>query len=236
MDGELSHACCPALAVTASRSGIPVYGDGDVVALGRPAASPGRLLRYPASGRWIEVRPSVVSSGCCPAMPPKGWECLPTRPGCGGTLRRMGTESHAELIEAIRRFLDDATRAIGPAAVQRLLDDARGRGERADISPDALAQALTALPTCIEANALARKASLAAGYLLPEPGRPLDADALVSIGLVGTLLDPSADLQAVASDLAGYLAGPPVDIWDYAIIDGIGTLQDPIRSWMGGNW
>ena len=43
------------------------------------------------------------------------------------------------------------------------------------------------------------------------------------------LIDPSdADLPAVASDLAGYLAGPPVDIWDYAIIDAIGTLQDPI--------
>ena len=43
------------------------------------------------------------------------------------------------------------------------------------------------------------------------------------------LIDPSdADLQAVASDLAGYLAGPPVDIWDYAIINATGTLQDPI--------
>ena len=37
-----------------------------------------------------------------------------------------------------------------------------------------------------------------------------------------------ADLQAVASDLAGYLAGPPVDIWDYAVIDAAGALQDPI--------
>jgi Apea-like HEPN len=32
----------------------------------------------------------------------------------------------------------------------------------------------------------------------------------------------------VASDLAGYLAGPPTDIWDYAIFDGHGTLQDAI--------
>jgi hypothetical protein len=95
---------------------------------------------------------------------------------------------------------------------------------------DALAQSLAALPACIEANALARKASLTAGYLLPEPaGRPLDADALLSTGLVAMLADPSdADLQAVASDLAGYLAGPPADIWDYAIINGSGTLQDPI--------
>ena len=41
-------------------------------------------------------------------------------------------------------------------------------------------------------------------------------------GLSGT------DLQTVARDLAGYLAGPPVDIWDYAILDGYGTLQDSI--------
>lgn len=26
-----------------------------------------------------------------------------------------------------------------------------------------------------------------------------------------------ADLDAVAQDLAGYLAGPPVEIWDYAL-------------------
>ena len=76
---------------------------------------------------------------------------------------------------------------------------------------------------------LARRLSLPA-YLLPEPaGRSLDADALISTGLFSMLIDPSdADLQIVASDLAGYLAGPPVEIWDYAIIDGTGTLQDPI--------
>ena len=151
----------------------------------------------------------------------------------------MGIESHAELIEAIQRFLDDAARAIRPAMLRaaedaaRTVDLGRDRGEQAD-PLGAAAQSLTTLPTCIETNALARKASLAAGYLFPKPGgrqpagRPLDADALISTGLVGTLLDPSADLQTVASDLAGYLAGPPVDIWDYAILDGSGTLQDPI--------
>jgi len=93
----------------------------------------------------------------------------------------------------------------------------------------AWAEYLAALPACVEANALARKASLAVGYLLPEPaGRPLDADALVSAGLIDTVMHPPADLQAVASDLAGYLAGPPVDIWDYVLIDAIGPLQDPI--------
>jgi hypothetical protein len=71
---------------------------------------------------------------------------------------------------------------------------------------------------------------LSHGYLLPEPaGRPLDADALVLTGLFLMLTHPSdADLPAVAADLAGYLAGPPVDIWDYVLIDAIGPLQDPI--------
>jgi len=51
-------------------------------------------------------------------------------------------------------------------------------------------------------------------------GRPLDAYALVSTGIVGMLLEPADhDLHAVAEDLASYLAGPPVDIWDYAILD-----------------
>lgn len=139
----------------------------------------------------------------------------------------MGTEGHAELIEAIQLFFDEAAHAY-----QQLFHDVlaayqeQGRGDFLQ----GLAQSLAALPTCIEINALARKKSLAAGYLLPEPaGRPLDADTLISAGLVVMLAGPAdTDLQAVARDLAGYLAGPPVDIWDYAILDGRGTLHDPI--------
>jgi Apea-like HEPN len=131
----------------------------------------------------------------------------------------MGTESHTGLIEAIQRFLDDAT-----GARQRILEAIEPS------SPRGAVHAMAALPTCVEVNALARKASLAAGYLLPEPaGRPLDADALFSTGLFRMLIQPSdADLPAVARDLAGYLADPPVDIWDYVLIDAIGALQDPI--------
>lgn len=184
---------------------------------------------------------------CCPAMPPRAGNASPTRPGCGGTLPRVGTESHAGLIEAIQRFLDDAVHAR-----ERSYDDPRPRAEVRErvrgerpISPvQALAQSMAALPACVEVNALARKASLSAGYLFPEPGgrlpvpagRPLDVDALISTGLVVMVSDPSdADLQAVASDLAGYLAGPPVDIWDYAVIDGGGTPSGPHpgRGWVG---
>ena len=36
------------------------------------------------------------------------------------------------------------------------------------------------------------------------------------------------DLKAVAEDLAGDLAGPPIDIWDYAILDGSLAMDEPI--------
>src|SRR6185312_10877710 len=99
-------------------------------------------------------------------MPPRPGSLL-TRPNSGGTVRGMGTENHAGLIEAIQRFLDDAT-----GAQQRIREALR----RSSYSYKEAAHALAALPTCVEVNALARKASLAAGYLLPEPaGRPLDA-------------------------------------------------------------
>jgi hypothetical protein len=75
----------------------------------------------------------------------------------------MGTESHAGLIEAIQRFLDDAV-----GAPQRIVEEIVRRGERPPPFQE-WAQPLADLPTCIEVNALARKASLAVGYLLPEP-------------------------------------------------------------------
>ena len=44
------------------------------------------------------------------------------------------------------------------------------------------------------------------------------------------LLDPADhDFHAVAEDLASYLAGPPVDIWDYAILDGNLAVDGAIR-------
>ena len=134
----------------------------------------------------------------------------------------METEGHAELIEALQRFLDDAAQVI---------EMQRGRGGLGRMSVQTVAPSLAALPTCIEASAVARKASLAANYLLPKPaGRPLDADALISTGVVGMLLDRvGTDFHDVASDLAGYLAGPPTEIWDYAILDGCGTLPDAIQ-------
>src|SRR6266567_3214289 len=143
------------------------------------------------------------------------------------TLRLVGGE-RTKLLQALRRFLRDAAEVI---------DSERGDSGATRESVQAIAQLLAALPTCSEVNALAHQASLAVGYLLtgrpgrpPDAGRRLDADALISTGLVSMLADHAElDLQAVASDLAEYLAGPPTDIWDYAILDGSGELQDAIQ-------
>jgi len=61
-------------------------------------------------------------------------------------------------------------------------------------------------------------------------GRPLDAESILSTGTLGILQSrASHDFRAVAVELAGYLAGPPTDIWDYAILDGNLTTDDPIQ-------
>lgn len=36
------------------------------------------------------------------------------------------------------------------------------------------------------------------------------------------------DFHTVAEELASYLAGPPIDIWDYAVLDANFTTDDPI--------
>jgi hypothetical protein len=155
-----------------------------------------------------------------------GWITRRSRPGNlgsgDGILRDMETESNVRVVEALQRFLGDAMQAI---------DRLSNRSGSEQPSAQALARSLAALPTCMEADDAARSASLTTGYLLPAPaGRPLDADALISTGVVGMLMNSAdVDLRPVAKDLAGYLAGPPVDIWDYAITDGNFTLQDAIQ-------
>jgi hypothetical protein len=155
---------------------------------------------------------------------------------CGG----MTSESGPDLVEALERFLRDAAHMVEPDHV---------RNELHQPSPEALAESLAALPACRGAATAARRAAQANGYVVssfphrrrastPTPatdnaanqdqeaapfgpnGRPLDADALVSAGIAAMLLDQrDVDFKDVANDLAAYLAGPPVDIWDYAILD-----------------
>jgi Apea-like HEPN len=60
-------------------------------------------------------------------------------------------------------------------------------------------------------------------------GRPLDAEALLTTGAFGLLQSRAPhDFHAVAEQLADYLAGPPVGIWDYAVLDGNLTTDNPI--------
>jgi hypothetical protein len=60
-------------------------------------------------------------------------------------------------------------------------------------------------------------------------GRPLDADVLISTGVLGLAAEPRpARLPCGRRGTGRYLAGPPSDIWDYAILDANFTADDPI--------
>ncbi len=51
-------------------------------------------------------------------------------------------------------------------------------------------------------------------------GRGVSADALVETGIAGLILsEEHVDPETLAAELAAYLAGPAVPVWDYAIID-----------------
>jgi hypothetical protein len=166
----------------------------------------------------------------------------------------MTTDHHAELIEALERFLREARQVV----VEDL-----NRDEGQAVPTQAFAQTLDALPACRDVNQAALGAAASNDYEMgasgprrrsdrttgrtgggsgsdatasaPSPvtpkryGRQLDADALVSTGIVGMLLSGvEFDPHAVAEDMASYLAGPPVDIWDYAILDGNIVVDEPI--------
>lgn len=76
------------------------------------------------------------------------------------------------------------------------------------------------------------------GYLMQEAGdrvgrrsagRPLSADALFETGMAGLLLSGGGvDVPTLAAELAGYLAGPAIPTWDYAIVDADVTLSRPV--------
>jgi hypothetical protein len=94
---------------------------------------------------------------------------------------------------------------------------------------EAFAAQLAALPSASAADQAAMEAAQENRYLLhehPEPpnrrsaGRRLSAAALIETGVAGLLLsDNVIDKPTLAAELASYLAGPPVPVWNYAIID-----------------
>jgi hypothetical protein len=160
----------------------------------------------------------------------------------------MTADSAPDLVEALVRFLREAA---------HMVNEDRNPSELQQPSLEVLAQSLAALPACRAAGTAAAHAAQANGYevsSLPRrradkptavtgsaagqdpvaapfgsSGRPLDADALVSTGIAAMLLDrPDLGFRAVAENLAGYLAGPRVDIWDYAILDGNLITDEPM--------
>jgi transposase-like protein len=134
------------------------------------------------------------------------------------------SDLHTDLVPALRRFLVEAQRASRDGLIDRSLPVFR------------FAQALAALPTRANADAAALAAAEAQGYAVARSnqgetrpaGRPLDADTLFRTGIAGLFRNGDADLDAVARDLAGYLSGPPVPIWEYAILDANLHLSGPI--------
>ncbi len=166
----------------------------------------------------------------------------------------MTTDSRARLVEALERFLRDARQVVeeelnrdgsqqpSAEALARSLAELPACLDAGTTARHAAAVSryiVTDFPIRRRSGEPARKVepapdrdttAIPADSETTEPsGRPLDAKALLSTGVVGALLDRAdLDLHAIAEDLAGYLAGPPIDIWDYAILDGSLTIDDPV--------
>jgi hypothetical protein len=166
----------------------------------------------------------------------------------------MTTDSRAGLVGALERFLRDARKVVDEElnrdgsqqpsahALARSLAELPACLDAGTTARHAAAvnrYIVTDFPARRRSGEPARKVEPAVGRgttAIPADsgtagpsGRPLDAEALLSTGVVSALLDRAdLDLHAIAEDLAGYLAGPRIDIWDYAILDG--SLRAPARS------
>jgi len=131
-------------------------------------------------------------------------QSLAALPTCldADTAARRAAAANAYLVSALGHRRRRSSRAVGETQATA--------GSSTDASPDT-----DASPSSPEAR--------------ERWGRPLDADVLISTGVVGMFLDRTdLDLKAVARDLANFLAGPPIDIWDYAILDGSLATDEPI--------
>jgi hypothetical protein len=130
--------------------------------------------------------------------------------------------SDGRLEAALERFVEDALK-------QRDSFVRDGTVVRLRPSVEDFAARLAELSLAKEADRVAADVALANGYLLREEragverrpaGRALSAVALVDTGVAGLILsEEDVDTKALGAELAGYLAGPAVPIWDYAIID-----------------
>jgi hypothetical protein len=164
------------------------------------------------------------------------------------------TDPNAALVEAVERFLPQAKVAVDeelnldgplPLTPEMLAESLAGlqaaREARAAAHQAATANnyLVTSLPRrrsreltdTTEATTDASTADAQPEDETAEPnGRPLDADVLISTGVFGLLQSRAPhDFHVVAEELAGYLAGPPIDIWDYAILDANLATGEPIQ-------
>jgi hypothetical protein len=130
------------------------------------------------------------------------------------------------------------------SALRRFIDDAVARRDQlssGETKPteDEFAAELAALPSATDVDAAAVEKATANCYLVREPaegsterraGRTLTARALTETGVAGALLaGEDLDAGALAAELAQFLAGPSVPVWEYAILDADVTLSMPIE-------
>jgi hypothetical protein len=171
-----------------------------------------------------------------------------------GTIRSMATDPNTALVETLERFLRQSKEALEeelnrdvplpltPRLLAERLAELPACREADSIAHETAATNRYAvssrrLPTLSKAaDEGDGPADASAGTSSPSgkdsqpAGRPLDWETIVSTGILGLLQSRAPhDLRAVAIELAGYLAGPPTDIWDYAILDGNLSTDDPIR-------
>ena len=165
----------------------------------------------------------------------------------------MAADPNAALVEALEHFLQEAKEAVdeeanrdGPLPLTPLMLAERlaelPACHEANAAVHHAGTANNYLVTSFPRRRRSREATASAGAAADadntdaqtddeaaEPsGRPLDAAALLSTGVFGMLQSRAPhDFHAVAEDLAGYLAGPPVGVWDYAILDGNFTTGRP---------
>lgn len=94
-------------------------------------------------------------------------------------------------------------------------------------------------PSCKRADSAAEAAAIAAGYIIPptgsrstrKAGRALSADALLRTGVAELVLEQHGeyDRHALAVEVAQYLAGPSVPIWDYGMVDADVKIAAPVE-------
>ncbi|MBF8184927.1 hypothetical protein ITP53_04065 [Nonomuraea sp. K274] len=112
------------------------------------------------------------------------------------------------------------------AALVDLISDARPRaGEHADLTDRETADAIAESPAGDTVRRAANAAARANGYLNGErgdrhAGRALQGDALFRLGVAALLRsNHEFNAEALAGQLAAYLAGPPEDLWRYFVLN-----------------